>query len=494
MIELQFLGGAATVTGSRHLVRTSRASVLLECGLFQGHRAEANRRNLSLPVAAAALDAVVLSHAHLDHSGALPVLVRHGYRGPIYATSATRDLCAPMLDDAANIQLADARHIDRLIARGVDLEPVTPLYDHDDVIATLTLMIGLPYHRRQAIAPGVECMLLDAGHVLGSAIVVLDIDDGGSHARIAFTGDLGRPNMPILRDPEIPERVDYLITESTYGDRRHAAIADAQDELAAVIARTAARGGKLVIPSFALERAQEIILALGQLRRRGAVPMLPVYVDSPLATRLTEVFRLHPDCYDQAAFAQLQTGALFEFDGLRYVTDVEDSKAIDTATGPAIVIAGSGMCEGGRVLHHLRALISDPRNTVAIVGFQAEHTLGRRIAERRPHVKIFGMMHDLHAEVVVFDGFSAHADQAGLIEFAEAVRQRQRAGALRGVFLVHGEPPAQAALAAQLISRGFPCITPTPGDRVELRGQPAMDGESGRDFHAAPSGAIRAHC
>lgn len=468
MIELKFLGGAATVTGSKHLVRTSRATVLLECGLFQGHRAEANRRNRSLPVDAAALDAVVLSHAHLDHSGALPVLVHHGYRGPIYATPATRDLCAPMLDDAASIQLSDARHIDRLIARGVDLEPVAPLYDHDDVIATLTRMIGLPYHRRQAIAPGVELTFLDAGHVLGSAIVVLDVDDGGTRVRIAFTGDLGRPNMPILRDPEIPEHVDYLITESTYGNRRHAPIADAQDELAAVISRTAARGGKLVIPAFALERAQEIIFALGRLRRRGALPTVPIYVDSPLATKLTEVFRLHPDCYDQDAFAQLQTGSLFEFDGLRYVTDVEDSKAIDTAPGPAIVIAGSGMCEGGRVLHHLRALVSDPRNTVAIVGFQAEHTLGRRIAERRSQVKIFGMMHELHAEVVVFDGFSAHADQAGLIEFAEAVRRRQQPGALRGVFLVHGEPPAQAALAAQLVARGFTCVAPPQGDRAEL--------------------------
>lgn len=468
MMELEFLGGAATVTGSKHLVRTSRATVLLECGLFQGHRAEANRRNRSLPVDAAALDAVVLSHAHLDHSGALPVLVRHGYRGPIYATPATRDLCAPMLDDAASIQLSDARHIDRLIARGVDLEPVTPLYDHGDVIATLTRMIGLPYHRRQVIAPGVELTFLDAGHVLGSAIVVLDVDDGGTRVRIAFTGDLGRPNMPILRDPEIPEHVDYLITESTYGDRRHAPIADAQDELAAVISRTAARGGKLVIPAFALERAQEIIFALGRLRSRGALPTVPIYVDSPLATKLTEVFRLHPDCYDHDAFAQLQTGSLFEFDGLRYVTDVEESKAIDTAPGPAIVIAGSGMCEGGRVLHHLRTLVSDPRNTVAIVGFQAEHTLGRRLAERRPQVKIFGMMHDLHAEVVVFDGFSAHADQTGLIEFAEAVRRRQRPGALRGVFLVHGEPPAQAALAAQLVARGFTCIAPPQGDRVEL--------------------------
>lgn len=469
MIELAFLGGAATVTGSKHLVRTSHATVLLECGLFQGHRAEANRRNRSLPIDIPALDAVVLSHAHLDHSGALPVLAHHGYRGPIYATPATRDLCAPMLEDAASIQLADARHIDRLIARGVDIDPVTPLYDHDDVVAALALMIGLPYHRRQTIAPGIDLTFLDAGHVLGSAIVILDVEDGEARARIAFTGDLGRPNMPILRDPEIPERADFLITESTYGDRRHAPIAQSQDALAKVVSRTAARGGKLVIPSFALERAQEIIFSLGALRRRGAVPQLPIYVDSPLATKLTDVFRLHPDCYDRETFARLQTGSLFEFDGLRYVTDVEDSKAIDATPGPAIVIAGSGMCEGGRVLHHLRALISNPRNTVAIVGFQAEHTLGRRIAERRPQVKIFGMMHELHAEVVVFDGFSAHADQLGLIELCEAVRKRQGPGTLRRIFLVHGEPAAQTALARQLVARGFPGVTsPGIGDRIEL--------------------------
>ena len=299
--------------------------------------------------------------------------------------------------------------------------------------------------------------------------MILDVEDGGTKARIAFTGDLGRPNMPILRDPEIPERVDFLITESTYGDRRHAPIAQSEDALAKVVSRTAARGGKLVIPSFALERAQEIIFALGRLRHRGAVPALPIYVDSPLATKLTDVFRLHPDCYDREAFAQLQTGSLFEFDGLHYVTDVEDSKAIDATPGPAIVIAGSGMCEGGRVLHHLRTLVSEPRNTVAIVGFQAEHTLGRRIVERRPQVKIFGMMHELHAEVVVFDGFSAHADQPGLIEFSEAVRKRQAPRTLRRIFLVHGEPVAQTALAAQLLARGFSdVISPGLGDRIEL--------------------------
>jgi len=468
MIELTFLGGARTVTGSKHLLRTSRASVLLECGLFQGHREEANRRNRSLPIDAAAVDAVVLSHAHLDHSGALPVLVSHGYRGPIYATPATRDLCAPMLEDAASIQEADARHIARLIARGVDLDPVTPLYEHDDVVATLALMLGLPYHRRQTIAPGIALTFLDAGHVLGSAIVVLDIEDDGRHTRLAFTGDLGRPNMPILRDPEIPEGIECLITESTYGDRLHPPIVQSNDALAAAIARTVSRGGKIVIPTFALERAQEVILALGQLRARGAVPPCPVYVDSPLATKITDIFRLHPECYDREAFALLRDRSPFEFEGLRYVTDVEQSKAIDAFPEPAIVIAGSGMCEGGRVLHHLRAMIGDPRNTIAIVGFQAEHTLGRRIAERRHQVKIFGVMRELHAEVVVLEGFSAHADQAGLVAFAEAVRTR---GRLRQILLVHGEPPAQVTLCTELGRRGFGAVSaPAQGEQVAIGG------------------------
>ncbi|HET9623116.1 MAG TPA: MBL fold metallo-hydrolase, partial [Kofleriaceae bacterium] len=411
MIELEFLGGAHTVTGSKHLVRTSRATVLLDCGLFQGHRAEANRRNRSLPVEVTRLDAVVLSHAHLDHSGALPVLTHAGYRGPIYTTPATRDLCVPMLEDAANLQEADARHIARLIARGVDLDPVTPLFGRDDVVAALAAMVGVPYHRPHPIAPGITLSFLDAGHVLGSAIVVLDIVDGDQRGRLAFTGDLGRPGMPILRDPEIPDGVSWLISESTYGDRTHPPIAQSHDALAATIRRTAARGGKVVIPAFALERAQELLFALSLLRGRGAIPAIPIYVDSPLATKITDVFRLHPDCYDDHAFELLQRGAPFDFAGLTYTSDVEASKAIDASPEPAVIIAGSGMCEGGRVLHHLRTMVGDARHTIAIVGFQAEHTLGRRIAERRGEVRIFGLLHELVAEVAVLEGFSAHADQ-----------------------------------------------------------------------------------
>jgi metallo-beta-lactamase family protein len=468
LITLEFIGAAQTVTGSKHLLRTSRAAVLLDCGLFQGRRRESFEKNRNIPVDARALDAVVLSHAHIDHSGALPLLCRNGFDGPVFATPATRDLAAPMLLDAAMIQEADARHIARLIERGEPgLEPVEPLYGEADVAKVLAQMVGLPYHRRQVIAPGVAVTFIDAGHVLGSAIVVLDIEDDGQMLRLAFTGDLGRHHLPILRDPEVPSGVECLVSESTYGDRLHGPIELLGEELAAVIRRTHARGGKIVIPSFALERAQEVVYELKRLREQHRIPALPVYVDSPLTVKLTDIFRMHPECYDDAARALLRgQDSPFQFDGLKYVSDVEASKAIDAEERPSIIIAASGMCEAGRVLHHLRTTVSDSTNTVVIVGFQAQHTLGRRLVERRPEVRIFGVMRPRRAEVVVLNGFSAHADQKGLLDFAEAVRDR---GPLRRVLLVHGEPPAQQALARELGARGFPSVhAPAPGERLRL--------------------------
>jgi metallo-beta-lactamase family protein len=414
------------------------------------------------------LDAVVLSHAHIDHSGALPLLCRSGFQGPVYATPATRDLAAPMLLDAAMIQQADARFIARLVARGEPgVEPVEPLYDEADVTQVLSQLISLPYHQKHTIAPGVGVTFLDAGHVLGSAIVVLDVVDDGRALRLAFTGDLGRHHLPILRDPEIPTGVECLLTESTYGDRLHDPIERLGDDLAAVIARTHQRGGKIVIPSFALERAQEIVYELKLLKQGRRIPDLPVYVDSPLTVKLTEIFRLHPECYDEAARALLRgQDSPFEFEGLRYVSDVEESQRIDEEQRPSIIISASGMCEAGRVLHHLRATIGDSRNTVVIVGFQAPHTLGRRLVEGRDEVRIFGLPHRRFAEVVVLNGFSAHADQQGLIDFAEGVRRR---GPLRRVILVHGEPQAQAALTAELFARGFPTVdAPAPGTTLRL--------------------------
>jgi len=442
--------------------------VLLDCGLFQGRRRESFDRNRNIPIDARELDAVVLSHAHIDHSGALPVLCRDGFDGPIYATPATRDLAAPMLIDAAMIQDADARFIARLVERGEPgVEPVEPLYREADVMKVLAQMLSVPYHQRQVVAPGIAVTFFDAGHVLGSAIVVLDIDEDGRTLRLAFTGDLGRHHLPILRDPEIPSRVECLLTESTYGDRLHGPIERLGDDLAAVVGRTVARGGKIVIPSFALERTQEIVYELKLLKQQGRIPPVPVYVDSPLTVKLTDVFRLHPECYDEAARDLLRREeSPFDFEGLKYVSDVEASQRIDQDTRPAIIISASGMCEAGRVLHHLRTSIGDSRNTVVIVGFQAPHTLGRRLVEGRSEVRIFGVMQPRRAEVVVLDGFSAHADQAGLLAFAEAAR---KLGPLRRVILVHGEPPAQEALSRELRARGFPTVDlPAPGATIRL--------------------------
>lgn len=468
MIELEFIGAAQTVTGSKHLLRTGRANVLLDCGLFQGHRRESIERNKALPVDVGALDAVVLSHAHIDHSGALPLLFQKGYRGPVYATPATRDLCVPMLEDAAAIQSSDAKYIQHLVERDhIDMDPVRPLYTRDDVMGLLGQMISVPYGHRHVIAPGVVMVFLDAGHVLGSAIVVLDIDDAGATTRLAFTGDLGRPHLPILRDPQVPEGVHCLLSESTYGDRLHGPIAETSDALARAVNRTHAREGKLIIPSFALERSQEVIFELKRLRMAERIPPIPVYVDSPLTVKLTDVFKLHPDCYDQETFELLRSGqSPFEFEGLEYISEVEKSKAIDVDSGPSIIISASGMCEAGRILHHLRASIENDKNTIVIVGYQAQHTLGRRLVERQREVRIFGVMHPRRAEVVVLDGFSGHADQAGLVEFAEAVRQK---GQLRQVILVHGEPPAQGALTELLSKRGFPrAHAPKTGDRIRI--------------------------
>ncbi len=468
-MEIEFVGAAQTVTGSMHLVRTEHATVLLDCGLYQGRRQESFERNRHLPLPVREIDAVVLSHAHIDHSGALPLLTRQGYEGSIYATHATRDLCAAMLLDAAYIQEADARHINKQIDRGdLESEPVEALYTEEDALAALERFVSIPYRRGLTIAPGVRVTFYDAGHVLGSAITALDLEEGGVKKRVLFTGDLGRNHMPILRDPEVVSGAEFLITESTYGDRLHDPIEKMDEDLATVIRRTYERGGKVIIPAFALERAQEIVFALKQLRRDGHVPAVPVYIDSPLTSKITEIFKMHPECFDAEARALMRgNDSPFDFPGLRYVGDVEESKALSMSDRPAVIIAASGMCEAGRVLHHLRAGVEDPKNTVLIVGFQAQHTLGRRLVERRARVRIFGVERDRRAEVVVLNGFSAHADQNDLITYANACRDR---GPLRRVALVHGEPKAQQVLKQLLVDEhGYPDVSiPTPGTKLKL--------------------------
>jgi len=471
-MQIEFVGAAQTVTGSKHLIRTRHANVLLDCGMFQGRRKESIAKNQNLGVEPREIDAVILSHAHIDHSGALPLLVRQGFEGPIFTTPATRDLCAVMLEDAAMIQANDARYINKSIERdNADMDPVEPLFTVQDVVRVLEQMIAVPYRRTVDVADGVRVTFYDAGHVLGSAISAIDVEepspDGRKTKRVVFTGDLGRKKMPILKDPEIVEGAHALLTESTYGDRLHKPIAAMEDDLADVLERTYERGGKVVIPSFALERAQELLYAVNELKRRGRMPKMKVYVDSPLTVKITDIFRLHPECYDAETRALIRSNdSPFDFEEVEYVSDKEDSIAIDASPEPCVIISASGMCEAGRIVHHLKATIESPKNTVCIVGFQAPHTLGRRIVERRPRVRIFGVERDLRAEVVVMNGFSAHADQRDLVEYAGGLQER---GPLGRIALVHGENGAQKALIAKMKENGLDdAVAPGPGDIIEL--------------------------
>jgi len=468
MIRLEFVGAAQTVTGSKHLVHTKHATILLDCGLYQGRRREAYDINKNLGFRAHDVDVAVLSHAHIDHSGAMPMLVKGGFDGIIYATPATRDLCAVMLEDAASIQKQDAEYINRAIERDhVDMQPADPLYDSKDVVAVLERMISVPYARTVPIADGVKATFHDAGHVLGSAVTVLDIEDEGTTKRLLFTGDLGRNHIPILRDPEEVAGVSILITESTYGDRTHPPLEAMDEALVTLIKRVYARGGKMIIPSFALERAQEVVYAIKRLRVKRLIPQIPVYVDSPLTVKITDVFKMHPECYDEETRALIASReSPFDFDDLHYISDRDDSKKIDGDQGASIIISASGMCEAGRVLHHLKAGIEDPKNAVVIVGFQAPHTLGRRIVERRQRVKIFGVERELRAEVAVMNGFSAHADQNDLLRYAEHTKNT---GNLKQVVLVHGEPGPQKTLREKLNANGITNVAnPAPGDVIEV--------------------------
>src|SRR5688572_362802 len=385
-MRVKFLGAAQTVTGSMHLLESTRGKILVDCGLFQGRRDESRRRNRNLPPEAVTADALILTHAHIDHSGSIPTLVKAGFRGAIYATPATRDLCAYMLRDAARIQEYDAKWMNRKFADDPDFTPVEPLYTEEDAVAALGLFVTVAYGRPFAPLPGITARFLDAGHILGSAEISLEVD--GRH--IVFSGDLGRKGLPILRDPEMPPvPVDYLLMESTYGNRVHGDIHSMHDDLERVVKQTAERGGKVIVPAFAVGRTQELVYSLNHLKRAGRLPDIPVFIDSPLSVNVTEVFKLHPDCFDEETRKFLEEhGEVFSFSGVRLVSKVEESMRLNDLAGPAIIISSSGMCEAGRILHHLRNNVEDPRNTIMIVGFMAQHTLGRRLVERRQRVKI----------------------------------------------------------------------------------------------------------
>ena len=464
-MKIHFYGAAHTVTGSMHLLEVNGSRILLECGLYQGRRQESFQRNRNLPFDASQIDTMVLSHAHIDHSGNIPNLVRSGFQGNIHCTFATRDLCSIMLRDSAHIMDADVKYMNKK-RRRKHLPPLEPIYTADDAIASLGHFVSMDYGRHSWIAPGVELTLYDAGHILGSALVVLDITEDGHKFRLMFTGDLGRFDLPILRDPQVVPDVDYLISESTYGARLHGSTLDAEIELRRVVNQTHDRGGKVIIPAFSVGRTQEIVYALHRLHNAGDIPELPIFVDSPLAINATEVFRLHPEYYDKETREFMQKYRdPFGFGRLRYVRRVEDSKAINDMHQPMIIISASGMCEAGRILHHLKNNIEDPRNTVLIVGFQAEHTLGRRIVERRETVPIFGDSYRLNARVECIDGYSAHADRDELLGYVQQLNPRR----IRRAFLVHGEDEALLSYQEGLRELGVRKIKiPKLGEEVTI--------------------------
>lgn len=466
-MRLLFLGGVRTVTGSMHVLERKGHRLLLECGLFQGHRRESILRNRVLPIPfdVKMVDAAVLSHAHIDHAGNFPTLVKKGFGGNIYSTPATRDLSSAMLMDAAYIQEQDAEYINRHGYYDPEFGPVEPLYNDQNVVQTLTQFVSVDYHREFKISPQIQAKFFDAGHVLGSAVIQLDVTNGAGTTRIAFTGDLGRRHMPLTNDPEFPVKPNYLIMESTYGDRQHEPVTGMRENLARIINQTYARRGKVIVPSFSLERTQVLVFLLGQLFKDKEIPKMPVYVDSPLSVRLTDIFKLHPDCFEQEVRDMIERGKdPFSHANLKYITSVEESMALNSREDPMIIISASGMCEGGRIVHHIRNNMSNPNNTIMIIGYMARHTMGRRIVERQRKLRIFGVERELNARVEVINSFSAHADRDELIDFVEHCGKE-----LKGIFIVHGDEEQSLALAGHLQAKGFEgVVVPLPKQFIDL--------------------------
>lgn len=461
MPELMFHGAVGEVTGSMHMVRVDDRWVALDCGIFHGRRAEAEDRNRQWPVPAPEIGAVVLSHAHIDHSGRLPRLARDGFDGPIYCTPATRDLCAIMLPDSAHIQEEDVFYVNKR-RRRKKLPPIEPLYEHDDALAAIAQMQTISYERWFQVVPGLLACFQDAGHILGSAGVRLEFAKRNNHApSLYFTGDVGRPDKPIIRDPRPLPPCDTLICESTYGNRVNEPAEAAKEELIRVVQQTYDRGGKVIIPAFSVGRTQAIAYYLQEEIEAGRIPRYPVFVDSPLAVNATEVFLMHPECYDADA-RQLQalTGDLLGPSCCTYIRNVEESKALHKRKEPCAILSASGMCEAGRIRHHIKNNVENPNNTILIAGYQAANTLGRRLADGAKEIDLFHDTYQVRAEVVQIHGFSAHADQNDLLRLLTPLK-----GQTGTVCLVHGEPDQRRALADKLRELSF--------DRIELaeRGQ-----------------------
>lgn len=462
-MKLTFFGASGEVTGSMYLLEVAGKRLLLDCGMFQGRRDESRRKNENFPLRPGDVDAIILSHAHIDHAGRLPILRKLGYRGPIYCTSATKDLCAIMLADAGFIQEKDWHFLSK---RGRATTPA-PLYTAEDGAAVPETMVGVPYDRPTEILPGIRLTFVDAGHILGSASVVLEFDLPGKPVRFVFSGDIGRTGLPIIRDPKSPASdvpADVLIIESTYANRVHETVDEAQTLLARHVNTVAQRGGKIFIPAFAVGRAQELIYELHALEKNGLMPSVPIYVDSPLAVNATDIFRLHPDAFDRTEALIRMTDDLFRFRLVTYVRAVEESKRLNALRGPAIIIAASGMAESGRILHHLANGLGDHRNLVLMVGFQASHTLGERLRAGAKEVKIFGEPITVRAEVALIGGYSAHADRPELKAWTEKLGPRPKRA-----FVVHGEKERLEGMAKLLSDLGIANVgIPALGDTAEL--------------------------
>lgn len=462
-VKIKFLGGVRTVTGSSHLITTDTAKVLLDVGLFQGHRDEFYERNMTFTYNPRELDAIILSHAHIDHCGNIPSLVKKGVRCKIYCTHATRDLCKLMLEDSGKIQEEDIKYVNKVNKRlGLPLRK--PLYTKKEASkAAKRRFQMLSYGQRFCVAKNVYVTLYDAGHILGSSVIVLDIKEQQRSLRLGYAVDLGRKNLPMLNNPVIPSGLDYLIIESTYGGRLHAPIEEAKTKLQEAIRRTVERKGKILIPAFTLERTQEVLYFLSQLLKEKAIPSIPIYVDSPLATEITEVFKFHNGYMNAQTRSDIDHGdSPFEFLNLRFIRDQKESKNLNIDKRPMIIIAGSGMCESGRILHHLKNNIEDSRNTILVVGYMAKDTLGRRIVERNRFVRIFGVEYELNAEVVIINSFSGHADRDALMEYILASLPLKR------IFLVHGDEEQSQALFDALTQKGLNAYIPSKDEEVEL--------------------------
>lgn len=464
-MRINFHGAAHTVTGSQHLLEINGKKLLLDCGMYQGKRAEAYARNVNFKYTPSSVDAVILSHAHIDHSGNLPNLVKQGYEGNIFVTHATKDIASTMLADSGHIQESDAEYVNKKRAQRGE-EPIEPLYTKADAEEVGSMFAGVDYVQAFEPIPGVVARFYEAGHILGSAGVSLEIEEKGRKFHLWFSGDIGRFKLPLLRDPVLPTHADYMIMESTYGDKSHNDPMMAFDEFQKVVKRTVERGGKVIVPAFAVGRTQEIVYHLNQMMYEGDVPRVPVYVDSPLAVKASDIFKNHLECFDDETkeFVRESRHPALDFPMLNYIRSVEDSKALNERTDPMVIISASGMAETGRVVHHIRNNIENPRNTICIVSWQAPETLGRRLADREPEVRIFGDIYKRNCEVATIGGLSGHAGQDLLVKYAMGVKD-----SVKDIYLVHGEEKQAMTLKGLLKERGMDRVHyPDMHDHVDI--------------------------